>query len=145
MDHWDILLGLRSWVDLGLFVLIWLVQLVIYPSFYYIADEKLQEWHKIYTRRISYFVLPLMLAQLSLALMALGGAMSWYSLVDCSLVVACWGLTFWLSVPLHHAIAEGDRDPALRIRLIQTNLPRALVWSAIFILGFFKPVLLSGA
>ena len=41
--------AIRSVVDFGAVVLIWLVQLVIYPSFLHYAESDLVNWHKIYT------------------------------------------------------------------------------------------------
>ena len=55
-------------VDFGLFILIWLTQLVIYPSFTYFREQDLTRWHRKYTRAISYIVMPLMLGQVGLHL-----------------------------------------------------------------------------
>ena len=54
---------LRHIVDFGLVVLIWLVQLIIYPSFSYTAKDELQTWHQRYVARITVVVGPLMLLQ----------------------------------------------------------------------------------
>lgn len=54
----------RLLLDFGLVVLIWIVQLVIYPSLCYYQDKDLAKWHKIYTQRIGVIVGPLMIAQL---------------------------------------------------------------------------------
>ena len=50
----------RLLIDFGFVVLIWAVQLVIYPSFGFYAKANLFEWHKSYTARVTYIVLPLM-------------------------------------------------------------------------------------
>ena len=42
-------------VDAGLVVLIWMVQLIIYPSFLH-YDNNLVEWHHKYTSRIALIV-----------------------------------------------------------------------------------------
>ncbi|MEL7161763.1 MAG: hypothetical protein AAFN92_13465, partial [Bacteroidota bacterium] len=60
------LLGLRLAVDTAALVLIWLVQLVIYPAFLYYAEADFRGWHPVYTQRVTYVVLPVMLAQLAL-------------------------------------------------------------------------------
>lgn len=137
--NWDWILELRAFVDCGLFVLIWLVQFIIYPSFCHVSDQALPSWHRVYTHRISYFVMPMMLAQLILSLLTCIHRMTVLSLLDLGLVGATWGLTAWLSVPLHKALAAGRVDPAIRMALVRTNLPRALVWTAIFFLGIFNP------
>ena len=55
-------------VDFGLLVLIWIVQLIIYPSFLYYKSKNLMVWHQKYTERIAVIVLPLMLMQLAIAI-----------------------------------------------------------------------------
>ena len=44
--------SVRLLLDFGLMVLIWIVQLVIYPGLCYYKSEDLGNWHKIYTGRI---------------------------------------------------------------------------------------------
>lgn len=55
----------------GLVVLIWLVQLVIYPSLAHIAVDRFRDWHRRYTERVSLVVVPLMFAQLGLVALRL--------------------------------------------------------------------------
>lgn len=55
---------LRLLFDFGLLVLIWLVQLVIYPSFLHYVNKELMIWNKIYTVFISLVLIPLMFGQL---------------------------------------------------------------------------------
>lgn len=130
---------LHSLVDFGMCVVLWLVQLVIYPSFLRIEDSRLIAWHKTYTFRVSFVIMPLMLAQLTLAVSAaLAASGQWLDWLVIGLVLLCWMLTFFVSVPLHRKIDEGDPTQAFRRRLIRTNWPRTVLWTAIFILGFFS-------
>ncbi|MFT7429007.1 MAG: hypothetical protein ACI9IZ_001504, partial [Nonlabens sp.] len=43
MNYLDLL---QLLVDFGLVVLIWIVQLIIYPSFLYYGSKTLNKWHK---------------------------------------------------------------------------------------------------
>lgn len=125
----DILNDLRQPIDFGLVVLIWLVQLIIYPSFLQVAPERLLDWHAKYTQRMGCIVAPIMFAQLGLSIVGLwqtGTALAW---LDLTLVLSCWVLTFTLSVPLHQRIAAGESDPEILRRLVLTNWPRTLVWT----------------
>lgn len=139
MLNGDFFLELRTLVDYGMFILIWMVQLIVYPSFCHISDQALHSWHRTYTQRIGYFVIPMMLAQLILSLLACIHTMTALTVLDLGLVVATWVLTAWLSVPLHKALAAGSVDPDIRRSLVRTNLPRALLWTAIFFLGILNP------
>jgi hypothetical protein len=126
---------IHSLVDLGMCVVLWLVQLVIYPSFLRVEASQLMAWHKAYTFRVSFIIMPLLLAQLALATgTAITGASirEWVAL---TLVLVCWALTFFVSVPLHRKIDEGDVSIETRQKLIQTNWPRTILWSLVFILG----------
>ena len=64
MNFFDLL---QLLVDFGLVVLIWIVQLIIYPSFLYYNSNTLSKWHKTYTGRITTIVAPLMIAQIAIA------------------------------------------------------------------------------
>lgn len=124
-------------VDFGMCVVLWLVQLVIYPSFLHLKETDLVEWHQRYTLRVSFVIMPLMLAQLGLS--AYAAVVHFDPLTVCVLllVVISWLLTFFVSVPLHNKIASGVLDTAVRRKLIQTNWPRVFVWSLVFVLGLF--------
>jgi hypothetical protein len=82
---------------------------------------------------MGYIVAPLMFAQLGLSALGVwdtGAALAWLDLV---LVLFCWGLTFGLSVPQHQRIAAGEGDAVVLQRLVDTNWPRTLVWTVIFV------------
>lgn len=129
------LVTLRLVVDFGLLVLIWLVQLVIYPSFRYCAEEHLCAWHARYTRRIGYIVMPLMLAQVAIIGAQVYAEATLFAIVSAMLVVLVWAATFFQAVPLHNQIAAG-RDTAEAIsRLITANWTRTVLWTCIFVLG----------
>jgi len=63
-----IILMCRVAFDFGMLVLIWLVQLIIYPSFEFTDKDAFLGWHEKYTGLITVVVLPLMLGQLGLTL-----------------------------------------------------------------------------
>ncbi|MFT6745260.1 MAG: hypothetical protein ACJAR8_001821, partial [Bacteroidia bacterium] len=70
----------RLIVDFGLVVLIWMVQLIVYPSFLFYKDTELITWHTKYTPRITKIVAPLMFAQLSLSVFGLFQGITAYSI-----------------------------------------------------------------
>ena len=126
---------IHSLVDFGMCVVLWLVQLVIYPSFLRIELSELPAWHKAYTFRVSFVILPLMLGQLMLAILGLWGDPSILEWVAFAFVLVCWILTFFVSVPLHRKIEQNDTTKETRQKLITTNWPRTILWSLIFGLG----------
>jgi hypothetical protein len=121
-------------VNGGMFLVIWLVQLIIYPGFAHYEAHRLVPWHARYTRLIGYFVVPLMIGQLALlAPGAYRGEPAATAMLAMALM--CWGATFKFSVPLHRRIAGNDDPVGAVALLVRTNWPRTVLWTAVFIVG----------
>ena len=125
-------------IDFGLVVLIWLVQLVIYPSFLYYDKIAMVKWHGPYTTAITLVVMPLMVGQLILHVMSAMGQPTLWNVITLLLVLGTWGVTFFVSVPLHNKIAAGlELTPSIE-KLIATNWIRTILWSLVFLVTFFS-------
>ena len=125
-------------VAFGLVVLIWLVQLVIYPAFGAIAPEHFVGWHARYTRAVTWVVAPLMLAQVALVGRLLFARPSWWSALAAGLIAVAWTATFALAVPAHERLQADGLDRAVIDRLVATNWIRTAAWTLAFL------VLLAG-
>ena len=128
---------IHSLVDFGMCVVLWLVQLVIYPSFLRVEPSELIAWHKAYTFRVSFIILPLMFGQLVFTILSVLEGPSILEWVAFAFVLVCWSLTFFVSLPLHRKIEQNDTTKETRQKLIATNWPRTILWSVIFGLGLF--------
>ena len=124
--------------DTGLFILIWIVQLVIYPSFHYYSEEQLKQWHSIYKVQISIVVLPLMVGQLVLYIYTVYIAASVISMLMLALVGMTWLSTFLISVPLHEKIEHAVNTSTYRKRLVTTNWIRTVLWTIILIISYIN-------
>ena len=129
---------LRLMIDTALVVLIWLVQLIIYPSFRCIEKGKFQEWHHTYTRSISILVFPLMLFQLATYLWALLVEHSWYFLGSMVLLAGLWIHTFFLSAPIHFKLGVTAYDLTKVNRLIRLNWWRVAGWNLVWVMSLYK-------
>jgi hypothetical protein len=129
---------LRLLIDFGLLVLIWVVQLVIYPSFKYYYTDKLIVWHRKYTRLIGYIVAPLMIGQLGIAIYQISSAITIYTV--CSLVIICvvWISTFLQFVPIHRNISEGRVNDKMLFSLTNKNWLRTILWTLLFVYSLFS-------
>ena len=117
-------------VTFALIGLIWTIQLVHYPSFHFVAESKFTQFEKLHTRRIGIVVAPLMLTEILVsAALALASGFSLKYAVCLGIVVLIWLCTYFLSVPCHKKLAEGKDIQVIR-RLVSTNWPRTLLWSA---------------
>lgn len=111
--------------------LIWTVQLVHYPALAFADPKRWAALHALHTRRISWIVVPLMLAE------ATSATAVWLTAVPAEVIPRragmvllgiAWVSTFALQVPIHERLA-GAFDARLVRRLIATNWIRTAAWS----------------
>ena len=133
----ELLQSLSLIFDTGCLILIWLVQLVIYPSFQYYGPSDLKRWHSKYTGQITVVVLPLMVGQLITSSMLAYLEISVLNLTKLALILINWVLTFVVFVPLHQKLEHIGEPLQLTKALIIKNWPRTFIWSLIFLLTLF--------
>lgn len=112
---------------------IWIIQLVHYPSFHFVEKSSWSAFHQFHTFWITPVVAPMMLLQL-VSSFFLEGASRWI-FVGLSLTV--FAVTFMVSVPLHQKL-EKAYDENTVVKLIQTNWIRTLAWSAHSLVLLFR-------
>ncbi|MCG8319945.1 MAG: hypothetical protein MI921_10620 [Cytophagales bacterium] len=123
-------------VDFGLVVLIWVVQLVVYPGFYYYEKEALVKWHTRYTRNISLVVMPLMIGQLALHSYWLLKDFNFFRLWIFMMILAAWVVTFLFAVPLHGNISKNKALAGTVESLVKINWIRTILWTLVFVVNF---------
>lgn len=133
----NILSQISLMVDAGLVILIWIVQLVIYPSFLHYTTENLYSWHQKYTSRIAIMVVPLMLFQLIYGLIILFYFPTINHFIYLALVIFLWVFTFLTFAPLHNKISNRNINNKLLTILIYRNWIRTFLWSFLLIFHFF--------
>ena len=127
----------RLIIDFGLVVLIWMVQLIVYPSLQRYTPENLKVWHATYSKRISIIVIPLMLAQLFLYIIYITAETNIYSITGTILIFTAWLITFLYFVPAHQRISQGESGTIVE-KLVRINWWRTLIWSLVFVLGLLQ-------
>ena len=118
--------------DSGLMVLIWMIQIIVYPSFRAFSAIDLHKWHTTYTQRISFLVIPLMFGQLILVLARIYFAFSYTVLAVLILILTVWAITFLQFVPLHTRIANNRYTSKTLEELVQFNWVRTVLWTLVF-------------
>ena len=101
------------------------------------VTSNFSEVHSVYTRHISFIVVPLMLAQAALALHMVISAPGILPVLQLILIAFVWGVTFLISVPLHRRLRAGHDGQVIE-RLINTNWLRTVGWSLISLLDWTK-------
>ena len=100
-------INLSLLVDTVFLYLIWVIQLVIYPSFKYISYQNFSIWHKNYCNIIGIFVIPLMLFQLIESVILV---IDLRSVLNFTVVIITWALTFTVFVHIHKKLSnEGNK------------------------------------
>lgn len=107
---------------------IWLIQLIHYPSFSNINSSLFQQFHSQHTAVMGFIVGPIMVIELLASLWLLNYETTILNLINLALVVALWLLTFLVSVPLHNKLTHGQ-DLVIIQSLVRTNWPRTILWT----------------
>ena len=111
----------------------WLVSVVQYPLFALVGADAWVAYHDAHRRRITYVVLPAMVAELaSAAWIAVDppgpvpAGLAWAGL---ALAAASWALTLFVAVPDHERLAAGY-DRAVGRRLTRLHHLRTACWTS---------------
>ncbi len=127
----------RLLIDFGLVVLIWIIQLIVYPSFLHYTTNNLIKWHSKYTPLIGFIVGPLMLAQLGISIYQLHNEITTYNVINVMLISVIWILTFLQFVPIHNNISRGKISKSLLVSLVLKNWSRTILWTLLFMYNIF--------
>lgn len=125
-------------IDFFMCLFLWIVQLIIYPSFKYIKDSQFNKWHLKYMRTVGILIGPIMLAQIILIVFFAFLNSNTIHLLRFILLLVSWALTLLVSVPLHRKLESGLSIESSKDSLIQTNWYRTITWSLIFLSNFIN-------
>jgi hypothetical protein len=118
--------------------LIWVVQLVHYPSFQF-WGSRMAEAHAFHSLRISVIVVPVMMLELASSFALSMSAIpykGWHQL-GLVMVLLIWAITFFYIVPVHNVIPYVDA-PGLSIqKLVSLNVWRTVFWSLKSLVGIY--------
>jgi hypothetical protein len=128
----------RNLFDLGIVMVVWLAQAIMYPSFEHIEENDFVAWHRTYSRRIAFFVIPLLCGQAIIVVILFYYDASFLTVLSAALISACWASTFGLSVPCHVQLQRGGKDLHVIRKLVWTNLIRTVLWTAVFLIGMWQ-------
>lgn len=110
--------------------LIWTIQLIHYPSFKFYHPENFQEFHSFHSRRITFIVLPVMLAELISGFFLLELSQIKFNLFNASYLglIIIWLSTFFIQVPLHQKLSH-EFDKNVIVKLVRSNWIRTFLWT----------------
>ena len=132
---------LRLLFDFGLLVLIWIIQRIVYPSFLHYNSKDLVNWHKVYTSRLTFIVMPLMLGQLGISIYQLIMEIDLYTVLSLIIIIVIWVATFLQFVPIHAQISKGKASQKMLDSLVKKNWIRTFLWTVLLLYSLLVTVI----
>lgn len=123
-------------LDFFMCMFLWIVQLIIYPSFKCMHGFEFNHWHLKYMRTVGLLVGPIMITQIVLTGYVFYIDTSYGSLIRVILLTLAWGWTLLFSIPLHRKLETGSEIERSKILIVQTNWFRTITWTLLFISNF---------
>ena len=128
----------RNIFDFGIVMMVWLAQVIMYPSLAHIDEYSFVTWHKKYASRIAFFVIPLLCGQAIIVAILIYCGSGILEFLSAAIIALCWASTFGLSVPCHAKLQRSGKDLSVIRRLVRTNLIRTILWTIVFALGLWQ-------
>lgn len=125
-------------VNFGLLVMIWLIQILHYPSFHFYHEDQFPKAMAFHQRQISFIVIPLMFMELGICAFMLWSSFSPINLLLLLMVLLIWASTFFIQVPLHQRLAICKDHESVN-KLVKSNWIRTFLWT----LKFFLVILIQ--
>ena len=110
--------------------IIWIVQILHYPTFKFIDQKKYEEFQDFHMKRISYIIIPIMLVELISVVIVLILNSSLNMLLGASLMllIFIWILTALLFSKVHAYLLKGYDEDSIN-KLIGLNWIRTISWT----------------
>ena len=116
---------------------IWVIQLVHYPSFKYVKDSDYIIFQKKHMSNISYIVFPVMITELITSLLIFfSGEKSFFFMLSLICLSMIWVITGVLFTKFHSILQKG-KDLKMIEKMIKANWIRTLLWTLRIIMIFF--------
>tara|TARA_B110000444_G_C18678653_1_gene518681 strand:- start:232 stop:621 length:390 start_codon:yes stop_codon:yes gene_type:complete len=117
---------------------IWLIQLIHYPSFEYISTKRYFEFQKLHMNRVSIIVMPVMLLE------SISGAYILFYIFpndkiyafSIVLLVIIWIITGLYFSKVHSKLLH-DNSLVIKKKLVQKNWSRTIIWTIRLVLIFW--------
>ena len=127
-DHQSILLLIHL-ISTSLMVgIIWVIQVVHYPSFHYIGNSRYISFQKFHMERISYIVIPVMLVESISGFFLIYDELNPILLISMVLLLSIWMLTAFFFSSLHQKLVSGYEEETVR-KLVKINWIRTALWT----------------
>ena len=108
--------------------IIWVIQLLHYPTFHFIKGSDYVEFQYFHMQRISFIVVPVMITELLSGFMLVYYFRSNLLILCLIILLVIWLITFVFFTKLHQSLL-GGYDKIIVDKLVQINWSRTVLWS----------------
>ena len=119
---------------------IWVIQLVHYPSFHFVDRNRYELFQDFHMRNISWIVFPIMSVELITGILLIQSPVFGHSnklfFISMILLALIWFLTATLFISIHKNLSKGFNKHIIN-KLVNLNWLRTILWSLrmVFIFG----------
>jgi hypothetical protein len=128
MVNYELLLNVNFISTSAMVGIIWVIQLLHYPSFHFINEMKYVEFQHFHMTRISFIVIPVMFLELTSAILLGYFFRSILTIILIIILVGIWGVTFIFFTNIHQDLTKGY-DSNIVNWLVKINWCRTALWS----------------
>ena len=108
--------------------IIWVIQVVHYPSFHFIGNSRYISFQKFHMERISYIVIPIMLVESISGFLLIYDELNPILLISMVLLLSIWMLTVFFFALVHQKLVSGYQV-GMVAKLVKINWVRTLLWT----------------
>ena len=108
--------------------IIWVIQLLHYPTFHFIKESDYVEFQHFHMQRISFIVVPVMIIELLSGFMLVYYFRSNLLILCLIILLFIWLITFVFFTKLHQSLLDGY-DKKIVDKLVKINWSRTVLWS----------------
>ena len=112
---------------------IWVIQLLHYPTFHYIEKNNYSQFQKFHMSRISYIVIPAMVIEMLSGIMLV--IINDDFIISFSLLVCIWIITFVFFTNIHQRLLSKYENTAVE-KLVNLNWIRTTFWTVRLVILF---------
>ena len=109
---------------------IWVIQLIHYPSFHFIKKSNYSKFQQFHMNRISIIVIPTMIIEIISGLLIFWSVFhsNIFFISSLFILISIWAITFIFFTKMHQGLVFGYNQEIVN-KLILINWSRTLLWS----------------
>ena len=132
-DHSSSMLFLHILSTAIMVGIIWVIQIVHYPSFHYIDKSRYVSFQNFHMNKISYIVIPVMSIEAISGIILLYNDQTVLFIISLIILLVIWTLTAFYFTRAHQLLANGYKKDIVR-KLVQANWVRTGLWTLLLLI-----------